>query len=253
MKRFVIFMLGVAMLAVVAACGKEEDVPTDAALPEPLEVELTVPEQAEANEPVTVSALVMQGDEEVEDATEVEFEIWEEGKKDDSIHVESTNEKKGIYSAETTFEQDGIYHVQVHVTARGMHIMPEKQIQIGEAELAEGDDSESQELGEHGDHHDHGTTEGLAIHFMQPEESKTGSETELMTHVQLEGKALENTNVRYEIADPADEIQWADTEETKPGEYIANYKFPKAGTYKVTIHIENEDLHEHEEHTVEVK
>lgn len=243
MKRFVIFMLGVAMLAVVAACGKEEDVPTDAALPEPLEVELTVPEQAEANESVTVSALVTQGDEEVEDATEVEFEIWEEGKKDDSIHVESTNEKKGIYSAETTFEQDGIYHVQVHVTARGMHVMPEKQIQIGEAQA----ESEA------ADHHDHESTEGLAIHFMQPEEAKTESATELMTHVQLEGKALENTNVRYEIADPANEIQWADTEETKPGEYTANYKFPKAGTYKVTIHIENDDLHEHEEHTVEVK
>ncbi|WP_342536005.1 FixH family protein [Sporosarcina sp. FSL K6-3508] len=245
MKRFVIFMLGVAMLAVVAACGKEEDVPTDAALPEPLEVELTVPEQAEANEPVTVSALVMQGNEEVEDATEVEFEIWEEGKKDDSIHVESTNEKKGIYSAETTFEQDGIYHVQVHVTARGMHIMPEKQIRIGEAQA----ESEAEAT----DHHDHEATEGLAIHFVQPEEAKTGSETELMTHVQLEGKALENTNIRYEIADPANEIQWADTEETKPGEYIANYNFPKAGTYKVTIHIENDELHEHEEHTVEVK
>ncbi|WP_153730780.1 FixH family protein [Sporosarcina obsidiansis] len=247
MKRFVILTMGLAMLAVLAACGKEEEVSTEAELPEPIEVELTVPDHANVNEPVTLSALVTQGDEKVEDANEVEYEIWEEGKKDESILLASTNDKEGIYSAETTFEHDGVFHVQVHVTARTMHVMPEKQIQIGEVkkeEHAEGQDSEA---------HDHGHTEGLAIHFMQPEDVKAATETVLMTHVQLEGKALEKTNVRYEISDEAKEIQWVEAKESKPGEYTANYNFPKAGAYEVKIHIKDDSLHEHEEHTIEVK
>ncbi|MDV6377977.1 FixH family protein [Sporosarcina sp. GW1-11] len=252
MKRFGILTIGVVMTALLAACGQEDDVPTEAALPEPIEVELTVPETAEVMEPVTLTTLVTQGEEKVEDATEVEYEIWQEGKKEDSIHIDTSNDKGGLYSATTTFENDGVYHVQVHVTAREMHVMPEKKIQIGEVVV--GDDAEGHESHEATDgHHDHGSTEGLSIHFVQPEEAKADTGTELMTHVQLEGKALENTKVRYEITDPVNGIQWVETEETKPGEYTGNHSFAEVGTYKVTIHIENDTIHEHEEHTVEVK
>ena len=133
MKRFGMFVMSTALVGILAGCGQDEDVPTEAVLPEPIEVELTVPEQGNVDEPVVITTLVTQGEEHVDDASEVEYEIWEEGKKEDSIHVETTNDKEGIYSAENTFETDGLYNVQVHVTARGMHVMPEKQIQIGEA------------------------------------------------------------------------------------------------------------------------
>ncbi|PIC65131.1 hypothetical protein CSV79_02375 [Sporosarcina sp. P13] len=251
MKRFGILTLSIVMTALLAACG-QDDVPTEAELPEPIEVELTVPVTADVMEPVTLTTLVTQGEEKVEDATEVEYEIWQEGKKEDSISVETTNDKEGLYSATTTFENNGVYHVQVHVTARDMHVMPVKQIQIGEVNVeghVEGHKSHEATDG----HHDHSTTEGLSIHFVQPEAAKVDAETELMTHVQLEGKALENTKVRYEIADLANEIQWVDTKETKPGEYTADHSFTEVGTYKVTIHIENDTIHEHEEHKVEVK
>lgn len=249
MKRFGMLVMSTAMIGILAGCGQDEDVPTEAVLPEPIEVELTVPEQGNVNEPVTLTTLVTQGEENVEDASEVEYEIWEEGKKEDSIHVETTNDKEGIYSAENTFETDGLYHVQVHVTARGMHIMPEKQIQIGEA-TQHADEHESAQEGQH---HEHGEgVEGLALHFMQPEEAIVETDTELMTHAQLDGQAIE-AQVRYEIISADKETTWVDTEESKPGEYTANYQFPKVGSYQVIIHIENEDIHEHEEHTVEVK
>ena len=78
-----------------------------------------------------MAAVVTQGDEKVEDADEVVFEVWEEGKKDDSVKIESTNEKDGLYTAETTFDHDGLFHVQVHVTARGLHTMPIKEVTVG--------------------------------------------------------------------------------------------------------------------------
>ena len=81
------------------ACGKEDDVITEVAPAEPLEVELTVTESVEVNEAVTMEALVTQGEEGVEDADEVVFEIWEEGKQDKGEKIDSVNEKKGIYTA----------------------------------------------------------------------------------------------------------------------------------------------------------
>ncbi|PID15367.1 hypothetical protein CSV63_06155 [Sporosarcina sp. P34] len=249
MKRFGMFVMSTAMIGILAGCGQDKEVPTEAVLPEPIEVELTVPEQGNVNESVFITTHVTQGEENVDDASEVEYEIWEEGKKEDSIHVESTHEKEGIYSVENIFETDGIYHVQVHVTARGMHVMPKKQIQIGDASPQ----SDGQESEQEDQHHEHGNgVEGLSIHFMQPKSAKAATDTELMTHVQIDGEALK-AQVRYEIISADKETTWVDTDEAKPGEYTANYQFPKAASYQVIIHIENEEIHEHEEHTVEVK
>ncbi|ARJ38104.1 hypothetical protein CSV71_07625 [Sporosarcina sp. P21c] len=249
MKRFGMFAMSTALIGILAGCGQDDKVPTEAVLPDPIEVELTVPEKGNVNEPVTITTHVTQGEENVDDASEVEYEIWEEGKKEDSIHVETTNDKEGIYSAENTFESDGIYHVQVHVTARGMHVMPEKQIQIGDAS----DQSDGHESAQEDPSHEHGAeVEGLSLHFMQPESAKAATDTELMTHAQLDGEAIK-AQVRYEIISAEKETTWVDTDESKPGEYTANYQFPKAGNYQVIIHIENEEIHEHEEHTVEVK
>lgn len=246
MKRFAKLIMSTAIIVALAGCGQDE-VPTDAALPEPIEVDLTVPEQGNSKEPVTISTHVTQDGENVEDASEVEYEIWEEGKKEDSILVETSNDKEGIYSADTTFETDGLYHVQVHVTARDMHIMPEKTIQIGEA-VHHPDEHASAQHGEHGD-----VVKGLSLHFMQPKEAAAATDTELTTHAQIDGAAIEGAQVRYEVVGANKETTWVDTEESIPGEYTANHQFSEAGSYQVIVHIKNEHIHEHEEHMIEVK
>ena len=246
MKRFGMLLMSTAIIGALAGCG-QDDVPTVAEVPEPIEVDLSVPEQGNANEPVTISTHVTQDGENVEDASEVEYEIWEEGKKEDSIFVETSNDKEGIYSADTTFETDGIYHVQVHVTARDMHIMPEKTIQIGDA-AHHADEHTSAQDGKH-----ESAIKGLSLHFMQPKATAVSTDTELTTHAQMDDKAIEGARVRYEIVGANKETAWVDTEESIPGEYTAKHKFPEAGSYQVIVHIENEHIHEHEEHTVDVK
>lgn len=47
-------------------------------------------------------------------------------KKEESSLIEAKNNNDGTYDAETTFEHDGVFTVQVHVTARGLHTMPKK-------------------------------------------------------------------------------------------------------------------------------
>ena len=76
MKRFRMLIMGTAVMGMLAGCGQDKDVPTEAVLPEVIDVELTVPEQGNANEPITLTTLVTQGEEKVEDASEVQYEIW---------------------------------------------------------------------------------------------------------------------------------------------------------------------------------
>lgn len=248
-KRFK--MLGMLIgLGLLAACGKEAD---DGSAVEvlPLDVELTVTEQAEVGDTVKMEALVTYGDEKVSDADKVVYEVWEEGKKDDSVMIESVNEKDGTYTAETSFDHDGLFHIQVHVDAKNLHTMPVKQVTIGEGAHAETEHAEGEEDG-----HDHGHAEGFALHFVKPEHVMMGEETELMTHLQIDGEPLEKAEVRYEISSDVlgEEHLWIDAEETEKGEYIAVHPFKEAGTYTVKIHVENADgLHEHEEFTIEVK
>ena len=232
-------------LGILSACGKEAD---DGSSVEvlPLVVELTVTEQAEVGEIIEMEALVTYGDEKVDDADKVVYEVWEEGKKDDSVMIDSVNEKDGTYTAETSFDHDGLFHIQVHVDAKNLHTMPVKQVTIGEGAL--------DQTTEHS--HDHEQTYGFVLHFEKPENAVAGEGTELMTHLQMDGQPLEEGNVRYEVSsDVLGETHlWIDADETDKGEYTAVYSFEEAGTYTVNIHVKNNDgLHEHEEFTVEVK
>ena len=52
-------------------------------MPVPISVELTVTEKVEIDGPVEMAAVVTQGDDKVEDANEVVFEVWEEGQKEE--------------------------------------------------------------------------------------------------------------------------------------------------------------------------
>ncbi|WP_342505540.1 FixH family protein [Sporosarcina sp. FSL K6-2383] len=248
-----IFIVGL-VLAMMAACGNEK--PKDTAVdevPQPIIVDLTVTEEVEVNGTVDMAAVVTQGDEAVEDADEVLFEIWEEGKKEDSVKMESINEKDGLYTAETAFDHDGVFHIQVHVTARGLHTMPMKKVIVGSgAQDAEGHDSEEH----HGEGHHDGHAEGFSMHFVEPEHVKEEVETDLVVHLQIDGTPLEKARVRYEIwnEENPDKHDWIDATESEAGEYAYTYAFTQAGTYSVQIHVEDDkDLHEHEVYTIIVE
>lgn len=246
MKRKLGLFLFILILGTLVACTKEDDIPTEVAPPEALEVELTVTEKSvEIGEPVEMEALVTQGDEKIEDADEVVYEIWEEGKQDDGEKIDLVNEKEGLYTAETSFDHEGIFHIQVHVTARGLHTMPKKTVTVGDG----GNYEEEEE-------HHHYETEGFSMHFMDLDAIKADTKEELIVQLELEGEPFEDANVRYEIwreGNP-DKHEWVDAEELTAGEYSASHTFLEKDTYTIVIHVEDDDeLHEHEEHEVEVE
>ncbi|WP_156291894.1 FixH family protein [Oceanobacillus salinisoli] len=250
---FTIIMLVVIVITIVvySMSGNEtEDTVTEDLEELPtLEVDFKVPETVDVNETVELNATVSYSDEMVTDADEVLFEIWQQGHEDESIEVETTNNGDGTYTAETSFESNGIYEIYAHTTARDLHTMPKKTIVVGTG--AVDDKAVGNQNHESGENAYGKRVEGFVLQFMEPEHVNAESETELMVDLQMDGNPLKEADVRYEIwnDEMPDERAWVDAEEMEPGQYIAAHSFTKAGTYHIIIHVENEDgLHKHEEY-----
>lgn len=242
MKKSYLFIIFAMVVGLLAACGKAEKDEEQILLP--ISVQLTVPETADVNGIVNMEALVTQGEEKVEDASKVEFEIWEEGNKEESVLMDAVNEKDGLYTGETSFDRDGTFHIQVHVTARNMHTMPTKTVIVGNG-------GHYEEMEEHAHQ-----TEGFSMHFMELNDVKMDQENELVVHLELDGKPMENAKVRYEIWSETDTEngQLIDAKESVAGEYQASHIFTETGVHRITIYVEDDaELHEQEEHQIKVE
>jgi hypothetical protein len=250
MKKIGSWVSILSVAVALAACGQdnanetENNSAAEETQVETLDVALDTPEKVEKGEKVTFSATVTQGDEKVDDADEVMFEVWKEGSKEESEMIEASHDGDGVYSAEKQLDEAGKHFVQSHVTARDLHTMPKNEIMVGSEEEA---DSASHE-------HEHEHESAVSIHLMKPEEMKANEEVTLMAHLQKNDAALTGADVRYEISKVDEEkVEWIDAEEMKAGEYEGTTSFKEAGDYTVTIHVENDEgLHEHTEENLTI-
>ncbi|MCM3089250.1 FixH family protein [Bhargavaea ginsengi] len=94
----------------------------------PLTVDMQLPDKATVGEEVTIRTIVTMGDEIVEDADEVKYEIRNEAGDSEMIVAEFDGEES--YPITKTFDEPGTYKVIPHTTARGQHTMPAKDIII---------------------------------------------------------------------------------------------------------------------------
>ncbi|MBM7586450.1 PKD repeat protein [Bacillus pakistanensis] len=251
MKRFKLFGVVTILSLMIAACGTNEEKNNGSSNEGnlvPVKAELSVPEKVDKGDTVVFETVVTQGDEKVEDASEVKYEVWMEGKKKDSKMIKSEQKVDGLYTAEYKFTNDGQYQVQVHVTAREMHTMPKATVAVGNVENGghahdEGDDHPHEEKGNEHSHEE----SSVLIHFMKPDDVKVAKETKLITHVTKNDTSLSKAQVRFEIwQDGSEKHEWVTTEEMKPGEYTGTYSFSEKGEYHVQVHVENDEgVHEH--------
>ncbi|ASV68405.1 hypothetical protein CKF48_14490 [Cytobacillus kochii] len=248
MKKW-ISTFSVIMIIFLAACGNAENDANssggEGSVPAAIDASISIPSQIKRNEEVRLEVTVTQGDESVEDADEVKFELWEDGKKDNGELIEAEHENDGKYVASYTFEKDAIYHIQSHVTARSMHTMPKVKVAVGSAEI----DNEEENQGHSAHEHDG----NVAIHISPTADIKTNEETPFDIHITKEEQGLEEANVRLEIVQSIDDHQvaWVDAVEETSGMYTAAHAFTDNGTYKIVVHVENDEgLHEHSEFEV---
>lgn len=122
---------------------------------EPLKVEIEMPDQLPVKQEIVLKARLTQGNEPVNDAQEVEFEVWKANQKKQSEMINGSLEKDGVYTAKKTFQEDGVYYVQAHATARGMHVMPVKKLIIGKGGEESEQESSSHDQQQDSEHHHH--------------------------------------------------------------------------------------------------
>ncbi len=99
---------------------------------EVVRAEIDSPLEIDTHVRTNLSVTLTQGEEIVDDAEDVVFEIWkdqerDEGKLQDGVYIDS-----GTYTIEHEFLEDGIYLVQSHITARDMHVMPKQMVVVGD-------------------------------------------------------------------------------------------------------------------------
>lgn len=156
MKKFV--WLGMPFL-LLAACGTgEADSPGAGDPIEEVMVSFNTETQADPAEEILLSVTVTQGDEAVEDADEIVYEVWESGDRDNSEMIPAEHTEDGVYEAETTFEEEGLYYMQAHTTARSLHVMPKQEITVGDPDpdsIVPDDSDDSQGMDKMEDHSGH--------------------------------------------------------------------------------------------------
>lgn len=257
MKRV---LLGITLVfsVILSACGAEEShnnhPMSDDEVPEMLLVELTVPEKGVTGEEVEFIAKVTQDEEIVEDANEVKFEVLNKSTGEKEMIDGKLNKDKN-YSSSYRFEQAGEYDITSHVTARNMHTMPTKTIEVTGEEVANtttkaNSTTKTTSHGEVAGHHGHGAT----IEF-EDGSAKVGETVELTATISMSESPLEGARVQYEIVrNDADYHHWVEASENEPGKYQVEFTFTESGTYEVQVHVtKGDDIHDHVVKTYIVK
>src|SRR5690625_306778 len=135
-KKIVIFI--VTLLAAISFVGCQGNVNSGVPLEmRMIDVDLQLPETYDPGKELRIEATVTLKEETVEDANEVNFELWRQGDGDDSVSYPGEHIGDGVYAIDYTFEEDGVYYVVSHVTVEEMHRMLKKKIIVGEVSQEE--------------------------------------------------------------------------------------------------------------------
>ncbi|MBT2583737.1 FixH family protein [Planococcus sp. ISL-109] len=126
------WMVLVFLMLLLAACTEEDSSAGTGDTLEEVKVEFNTAESAEPGEEVMLSAAVTQGAEAIEDADEVVFEVWQSGDREHSEMLEAVHTEGGVYEHSRTFDEEGLYFIQAHTTARRMHVMPKMELTVGD-------------------------------------------------------------------------------------------------------------------------
>ncbi|WP_163100663.1 FixH family protein [Peribacillus alkalitolerans] len=243
MKKFSILLFVFLLMMVGCTQTKEDVVPTSKAV-EMIDVTIQTPTTVQTNEKVKIEALVTFANKNVNDASEVLFEIWKSG-QDKRQMLDGRPLGKGIYSSETIFKEDGKYFIVAHVTARNMHAMPKKEV------VATSVDKNTQSNATHTHQHEHSSQ--VSIDFQPTTAIKANKDVTLSAKVLNEGQPLEGATVTFEILKKDQKKPFfIDAVEGSDGRYKVNNLFPTPGTYKVKVHVKKNHIHEHQQDSIEV-
>ncbi|MGE7622681.1 FixH family protein [Viridibacillus sp. NPDC096237] len=138
MKKWIISLLVITGL--LAGCNndkkQEDNVSNNEGTTVEVKVDILTPEKVDANKEIELAAHVTQGGEDVNDADDVKFEVWESGMREDGQMIEGKLDQNGEYKATITLDHDGVYYMFAHTNARGLHVMPKQKLIVGNPDMS---------------------------------------------------------------------------------------------------------------------
>nr|WP_186811822.1 FixH family protein [Paenibacillus xylanexedens] len=133
------------LVLIMSGCSYTEQ-SASGEMPEMIRVKLMMPDQAKVNEEVALQIKLTQGEKPVDDADQVQFQIWDEQNEPAAPSIEegmmnadeleargavkASSVGDGIYEVKYTFQEPGVYVVQAHVTSGAMHTMPRTKVTV---------------------------------------------------------------------------------------------------------------------------
>ena len=134
MKKIWLVIMLISLFLV--GCTKDDVDESSVEMEKPLEVTILTEENVPVHTNVELSAQVKYDNGYVNDADEVNFEIWESGLREEGEIVAGAFTKDGIYMAHYQFDHDGVYYMYAHTTAKGMHTMPKQKLIVGNPDMS---------------------------------------------------------------------------------------------------------------------
>lgn len=235
MKKLYMCTLLLVLLAGCQANEKPEDKEVSNLI-ETMEATIAVKGNLAPGKEIILETKVRAGSQPVSEADEVLFEVRKSGQdKREMLDAKSTG--SGTYQVMHTFSKSGTYYITVHVTANNQHVMPEKKVVIPEHE------SEVSMV--------HPKANVLIDFHSNP--VTAGNSANFEAYVQMDGKPLTDADVKFEVwKEGSDESHFTNAEESAKGSYLNKVSFDESGTYKIQVHVEKEEVHEHQLQTIQV-
>ncbi|MDX1258228.1 FixH family protein [Exiguobacterium sp. K1] len=212
----------------------------------PVDVTVDVPAKTMENQKVVFQATALENKKAV-NLENVAFEVWKADEKE-AVHqkFKAALKKTGTYQAEAKLaegEYEGLYHIN---DKNGLHHMDKISFVVMDHSHEDTKKDTTEQA------HEHATVEGLSVHYMGAKTMKAGAKLPVSFHVFLNGKPLQ-ADVQIEVIEPGVEKHTYLPLTKKSDQYVGEVSLTHPGKTIIRLHVENDQLHHHQDQTISVK
>ncbi|QXE01650.1 FixH family protein [Terribacillus sp. DMT04] len=158
MRRLVFTGL-LLMLFLLAACSADPDAAEHYAQRKEVNVNIEVPDSIEADSVPRIDVLLTSDGKALDKEASVTFLVWKDDNKADADTIPASRNEEGSYQLEYKFASEGVYYVKADINVDNIHLMPTKQLRVGELTEAEKQkilqEQEQRKQKDSGGHHHH--------------------------------------------------------------------------------------------------
>ncbi|MFT8321248.1 MAG: FixH family protein [Bacillus sp. (in: firmicutes)] len=130
-KKIGIYLLAFVTASLLSACSLKEGTEKGYKQETPLQIEVKMPKQFEAQKAEEITVVLSQAGNKPLSIQSISMDIWKQDSQFQKKSLPLTKNKNGVYTTKQTFDKEGLYFVKVHASTTQSTIMPTKQFIVG--------------------------------------------------------------------------------------------------------------------------